>query len=68
MILGTYLEEMLERRHARKLAEAEERGFKRAAMKRRAELIAQLREWNERRLAAEAKGEPFDEPPPGLNG
>ena len=72
MIVGTYLEEMLKRRRARQLAEAEERGFKRglelAAIKARAELSAQLREWNERRLAAKANGEPFDEPPPGLDG
>ena len=72
LILGTYLEEMLKRRHARQLAEAEERGFKlgleRAAIKRRAEFSAQIREWNERWLAAKAKGEPFDEPPPGLDG
>ena len=31
-----------------------------------AEISARIREWNDRRLAAEAKGEPFDEPPPGL--
>ncbi len=37
----------------------------------RAEVIAELsvliREWNERRLAAERKGEKFDEPPPSLD-
>ena len=59
MIAGTYLEEMLKRRRARQLAEAEERG--------RANLSAEIREWNARRLEAEAKGEPFDEPPPGLD-
>ena len=64
MITGTYLEDMLNRRRARQLAEAEERG----ATKARAEISARMREWNERRLAAESKGEPFDEPPPGLNG
>ena len=68
MITGTYLEDMLNRRRARQLAEAEERGEERGAIKERANLSAQLREWNERRLAAESKGEPFDEPPPGLNG
>ena len=60
MITGTYLEQMLNRRRARQLAEAEERG--------RADLSAEVREWNARRLAAQAKGEPFDEPPPGLDG
>ena len=60
MIVGTYLEDMLNRRRARQLAEAEERV--------RAEIRAETREWNARRLEAEAKGEPFDEPPPGLDG
>ena len=60
MVAGTYLEEMLNRRRARQLAEAEERV--------RAEIRAETREWNARRLEAEAKGEPFDEPPPGLDG
>ena len=60
MIVGTYLEDMLNRRRARQLAEAEERV--------RAEIRAEIREWNARRLEAEAKGEPFDEPPPWLDG
>ncbi len=64
MITGTYLEQMLNRRRARQLAEAEERGETKGC----AALGVQLREWNERRLAAESKGEPFDEPPPGLDG
>ena len=84
MITGTYLEQMLNRRRARQLAEAEERGIEQGeergikrgieqgleqgAIKGRADLSAEVREWNERRLAAQAKGEPFDEPPPGLNG
>ena len=88
MITGTYLEQMLNRRRARQLAEAEEQGEERGekrgekrglelglkqgleqgAIKGRAGLSAEVREWNERRLAAQAEGEPFDEPPPGLNG
>lgn len=31
----------------------------------RAQLAAEVAAWNERRLAAEANGQPFDEPPPG---
>ena len=58
MIAGTYLEDMLNRRRARQLAEAEERG--------RADLSAEIIEWDARRREAEAKGEPFDEPPPWL--
>ena len=68
MIVGTYLEDMLNRRRARQLAEAEERGLERGVTKGRADLSAEIREWNARRREAEAKGEPFDEPPPGLNG
>ena len=64
MIVGTYLEEMIKKRRARQMAEAEERG----ATRGRSDLSAELREWNARRLDAQAKGEPFDEPPPGLNG
>ena len=60
MIVGTYLEEMIKRRRARQLAEAEKRG--------RSALSAEIREWNARRLDAGAKGEPFDEPPPGMDG
>ena len=37
----------------------------------RAEAEAEMRTawetWNERRMAAEAAGEPFDEPPPGIS-
>ena len=33
----------------------------------RAELAAEVAAWNERRLAAEANGEPFHEPPPGTD-
>ena len=74
MIVGTYLEEMLKRRRARQLAEVRAEGVEEGVTKGRAEgveegradLAAEIREWNSRRLAAESKGEPFDEPPPGL--
>ena len=74
MIVGTYLEEMLKRRRARQLAEVRAEGVDEGVTKGRAEgvqegrsdLAAEIREWNSRRLAAESKGEPFDEPPPGL--
>ena len=75
MIVGTYLEEMLKKRRARQLAEAVERGVTKGRAEGRAEgvtkgrsdLAAEIREWNARRLAAQSKGEPFDEPPPGLD-
>ena len=68
MIVGTYLEEMIKNRRARQLAEAEERGLEQGVTKGRSDLSAEIREWNARRLDAEAKGEPFYEPPPGLDG
>ena len=83
MVLGTYLENWLKRREARRLAEAiaeakvratQEalaRGHAEGLARGRADVIAELsvliREWNERRLAAERKGEKFDEPPPSLD-
>ena len=36
--------------------------------KGRAETFAEWQSWNDRRMSAERKGEPFDEPPPSLNG
>ena len=78
MIVGTYLEEMIKKRRARQMAEAVERGraegrsegVAEGIAKGRTEGVAQndakWRAWNDRRLAAESKGEPFDEPPPGL--
>ncbi len=33
----------------------------------RAELTAEVTAWNDRRLAAEANNQPFDEPIPGTN-
>ena len=32
----------------------------------RAQFIAEVVAWNDRRLAAEANNQPFDEPPPGV--
>ncbi len=78
MIVGTYLEDMIKKRRARQMAEAVERGRAEGVAKgrsegraegraeERSEISARIREWNDRRLAAETKGEPFDEPPPGL--
>ena len=68
MIVGTYLEEMLKKRRARQLAEVRAEGVDEGLTKGRSDLAAEIREWNARRLAAQSKGEPFDEPPPGLEG
>ena len=74
MIVGTYLEEMLKKRRARQLAEVRAEGVdegraegvEKGRVEGRSDLAAEIREWNARRLAAQSKGEPFDEPPPGL--
>ena len=70
MIVGTYLEEMLKKRRARQMAEVRaegvDEGRAEGVTKGRSDLAAEIREWNSRRLAAQSKGEPFDEPPPGL--
>ena len=70
MIVGTYLEEMLKKRRARQLAEVRaegvDEGRAEGVTRGRSDLAAEIREWNARRLAAQSKGEPFDEPPPGL--
>ena len=52
MVLVRRLEESLERVREQRRAEG------------RAEVNRAWREWNERRLEAEARGEPFTEPPP----
>ena len=49
----------LEKRREKARAEGEARG--------RAKLAAEIAAWNERRLAAEANGQPFDEPLPGTD-
>ena len=74
MIVGTYLEDMIKKRRARQMAEAVERGraegrsegVSEGIAKGVADRDAKWRAWNDRRLDAESKGEPFDEPPPGL--
>ena len=53
---------------AQRLKERKERFKAKMMAEGRAELAAEVVAWNERRLAAEAKSEPFDEPPPGVEG
>lgn len=54
------LSTMLMRKTEEYLAKRYEQGRAEA----RAEALVAMEEWNRRRLAAEAKGEPFDEPLP----
>lgn len=55
-MLSTMLSTMLTRKTEEYLAKRYEQG--------RAEALVEVEAWNRRRLAAEAKGEPFDEPLP----
>ena len=46
-------------------AEARAEGKEEGRAEGRAEAYREMAEWNSRRLAAEARGEKFTEPPPG---
>ena len=59
---------IMRRREERRVEEAENRGWSQGFAQGFTEGIAQERakwqDWNRRRLAAEAEGRPFNEPPP----
>ena len=54
--------------HAQSLEKAKEQGIEQGIEQGRAEAYQAIAAWNKRRLAAEAKGIPFNEPPPSQNG
>ena len=61
MVLSRYIiEQYRKERDARMKAEGEVAGRARG----REEMAQRWQDWNNRRLAAEGRGEPFDEPPP----
>ena len=62
MVLGGLLEQWINNRRERQLREAVTEAVTEAV----AENNDLWRAWNERRLDAVAKGEPFDEPPPDV--
>ena len=64
MVLGGLLEQWINNRRERQLREAVAEAVTEAV----AENNDLWRAWNERRLDAVAKGEPFDEPPPDIAG
>ena len=66
MVLGGLLEQWINNRRERQLREAVAEAVAEATAEVRAE-NALWRAWNERRLDALAKGEPFDEPPPDVS-
>lgn len=51
----------------RREQQAREKGLAEGRAEGEAQTQAAWKAWNERRLAAEAEGEPFDEPPPGTS-
>ena len=61
-----FREEMMAKGRAEGIAQGEAQGEARGEAKGRAEALAEVVAWNERRMEADAKGEPFDEPPPGV--
>ena len=71
MVLGGLLEQWINNRRERQLREAVAEAVAEATVESRAEGRAEInalwRAWNERRLDAVAKGEPFDEPPPDVS-
>lgn len=73
-LMNKYVRPLQERQRAegreQGLAEGREQGLAEGRVEGRAEAEAEFRrlvsEWNQRRLAAAARSEPFDEPPPLL--
>ncbi len=68
--LGGYivvLAKDFERWLKRKREEQQERHDERVRQKVYEEVYQLVSEWNDRRLEAQRRGEPFDEPPPGVN-
>ena len=60
-----YLYDKIERQRERLRQEGREQGIEQGIERGRASLAAEVANWNARRLDAEKRGEPFDEPPPG---
>ena len=66
MIVGTYFERKFKLRREQELAAAREEARAEERRENVAELNALIADWVKRRDEAREKGEPFDEPPPGL--
>ena len=65
MVLSRYIiEQYRKERDARMKAEGEVAGRARGIAEGREEMAQRWQDWNNRRLAAADRGEPFDEPPP----
>ena len=68
-VIRDYLYDKIERQRERLREEGRDEGREEGRDEGRAEgretLAAEIEGWNQRRLEAERRGEPFDEPPPG---
>ena len=68
MVLGGLLEQWINNRRERQMREAVEEATRETARETATEVDGLWRAWNERRLDALSKGEPFAEPPPDISG
>ena len=70
MVLGEQLQRWFEKREDARVARRVDEAVAQAADEGRGEAHRQWTEWLQRKMEAEAAGEPFDEPPPdiGSNG
>ena len=66
MLLSDWYLARQEKRIQTAVEEAEAKAKAEGLEQGRAEVYQQIAEWNERRKAAEARGEAFTEPPPGI--
>ena len=67
MVVAEWLQEVLRKRRERQIAEARAEARAEAQAETGAEIHAAWAAWNRRRLDAEAKDEPFTEPPPSAS-
>ena len=67
MVLGGLLEQWINNRRERQLREAVAEAVAESTRETATKVDGLWRAWNERRLDALAKGEPFDEPPPDVS-
>ena len=67
-MLSDILREKTDKWIAKKRQEEREKATAKGRSEGRSEMQKLWQGWNQRRLEHEARGEPFDEPPPSLNG
>ncbi len=64
MVFGTWLEDEIKKRRRKSIAEAQKKGFTQGQAEGIMEERRRWHKWNQRREAAAAAGEEFNEPPP----